>query len=165
MQTKECPNCGEAIDKRGYWNHKKHCDDELIEKIERLYHEEKMSVSEVADAVDYTTEALRRKMKSSGIERRTRGEGQRLKHQSSLTTYWGNNGRFYIRFSEYNDIYTFQLSRMSKLRDHSIEEMNGMVVHHKNGHPADDRLDNLELVSRSEHAKKHYEMGDIDPNQ
>lgn len=35
------------------------------------------------------------------------------------------------------------------------------VVHHINGDPLDNRLDNLQVMSRAEHTKLHYKQGDI----
>ena len=35
------------------------------------------------------------------------------------------------------------------------------VVHHKNDNPRDNRIENLELTTFSEHAKYHYRKGDL----
>lgn len=35
------------------------------------------------------------------------------------------------------------------------------VVHHKNGNREDNRLENLEVLTHSEHSKKHYIQGDL----
>ena len=32
------------------------------------------------------------------------------------------------------------------------------LIHHKNGDPLDDRLDNFQLVTRAEHARIHMEL-------
>lgn len=46
--------------------------------------------------------------------------------------------------------------RLQMVAEHGFEELIGKVVHHKNEIPWDNRPDNLELLSPSEHAMVHH---------
>jgi len=39
----------------------------------------------------------------------------------------------------------------------------GYVLHHKNGDRLDNRLENFELMTKSEHSKHHYNLREINP--
>lgn len=43
--------------------------------------------------------------------------------------------------------------------EHNGEIPKGFVIHHKNGNKLDNRIENLEMCSRSEHMKEHYKEG------
>jgi len=39
---------------------------------------------------------------------------------------------------------------------------NGLDVHHIDGNKDNNKIDNLQLITRSEHQRKHWEQGDHD---
>ena len=54
-----------------------------------------------------------------------------------------------------------RVSRLVAVSEFGIDAVKGKVVHHRNGIPWDNRPENLELLTPSEHAKHHYEKGDL----
>lgn len=51
--------------------------------------------------------------------------------------------------------YRVRVHRLLAVAEHGFESVAGKDVHHKNNIPWDNRVGNLELVSKSEHIKKH----------
>ena len=51
--------------------------------------------------------------------------------------------------------------RLVAIAEHGVDEVVGKVVHHRNSIPWDNRPENLEVLSRGEHARHHYEAGDV----
>lgn len=119
--------------------------------LREMYWEENLSTNQIGGELDISGVAVLKKMRKYGIETRSPGEGKRLRHQHDVQTYWAH-GRLWIKIGEYGDDFAFPVARATLMADHSLEEMAGMDTHHKNGHPADDRPANLELVDHAEHA-------------
>jgi ribonucleotide reductase alpha subunit len=71
--------------------------------------------------------------------------------------YWLNNGEFGKHNSEHRMIY-------EELTGNKIEK--GFVIHHKDFNSKNNKLDNLELLSKQEHDKKHGKLveGENNPN-
>jgi len=49
----------------------------------------------------------------------------------------------------------FRHHRLLALMKHTMDELKGKIIHHRNGVPWDNRLENLELMTQSEHATEH----------
>ncbi len=62
---------------------------------------------------------------------------------------WGDDGHGYARTNDGSRIY------MHRLIAGRFQDIEGMVVHHKNNNPLDNRRDNLEVMTQSEHMGLH----------
>ena len=151
MPEQACSTCGEMFDTRGLSTHERNCDPSEREKLRRLYWDENMSIPQIADELDTAYRVVYGKMDRYGIETRSPGEGKRLRHQHDVQMYWAH-GRLWIKIGEYGEDFAFPVARATAMADHSLEELDGMDVHHKNDHPADDRPSNLELLDHAEHS-------------
>lgn len=61
------------------------------------------------------------------------------------------NGRKVVRV--HGEVHNYARYKMMKLRP--CEGMANMVVHHKDGNPLNDMIDNLVWLTHAEHAKMH----------
>jgi hypothetical protein len=52
--------------------------------------------------------------------------------------------------------------RLLAVAEWGVDAVKGKHVHHENGVKWDNRVGNLELLNPSEHAKMHYEKGDLE---
>lgn len=117
-----------------------------------LYCEDGMSVKSVGDELGVSYSAVLGALEHLNVERRVGG------HPSAPYPIFLTDANGYERWEHWNGneqeyVRVHRLLMTLELDD--ISELEGMDVHHKNGISWDNRLENLELHTHSEHAKHH----------
>lgn len=149
-----------ALDARGTrsWNHTETHDYNRKEWLEQKYHDENLTIDEMAAEADVAHETVRRNMIKQDVEilsypvkRAVRDPGAGYVFQnddgyeSVVVSAGGNTGR------------TVGIHRLIAIAEHGYEAVKDAVVHHKNGCPLDNRPENLQIMSDdSEHMTHHW---------
>lgn len=120
-----------------------------IENLEDMY--EDMTCQEIADEVGCDAQTVHNRLTEQGIE--TRKAARRRK---DAVPYRVQNGGYETwRYHEDGTEYAVLVHRLAAVAWFGYEAVCGMDVHHKSGHPRDNREDNFQIVTRSEHARIH----------
>ncbi|WP_224447802.1 HNH endonuclease [Haloprofundus salilacus] len=130
------------------------------EILEILYLEEEMSQQEIANYLGCSQSSVSNWLARHDIDTRDRSEAAKKNHVGLSTR--GDTG--YVRcYSNDPDgsheVYLHQLQVIHDGEDpHKVFSSGEYQVHHKNGIPFDNRSENLELMSASDHTKHHHEQ-------
>lgn len=122
------------------------------------------SINQIAKELDVTSTVIRRYLIKYGIElkptktaqgsvgdKNPRWNGGRRKHNGYIEVYSPNHPRKNIR----NCVYEHQLVMEAYIGRYLVD---GEVVHHKDFCKTNNNIDNLQLLTNSEHVKLHMEM-------
>lgn len=125
--------------------------------LREKYHDEGANLEEVADAAGVHRSTVHRKMIEYGIPRRSRGHGCNPPEGTAYAAPRTNRSGH--RELEHNCTlgrWTLMIHRLhATLLVDDLDEMEGKIVHHRNGCPFDNRLENYELVSSETHRERH----------
>ena len=130
------------------------------ETLRELYVEKRMSSIKIAEHFDddITDAGIRYWIDKHGIEKRSRSEAAQTRwHKRPLRPYTDStNG--YERIEDKYDGGDDRVSvhRLLAVAKFGIDAMKDKVVHHRNNIPWDNRPDNLELMTISEHVEHHH---------
>ena len=128
--------------------------------LREYYLERKMSMYDIADRFGCSQNTISKYCRDFDIETRG-GDGRPRKKKVSYftATEWEN------AYEVWNEsIYREQVKvhRLIAVAEHGVDAVADKHVHHKNGIPWDNRPDNLEVLSLSDHMSLHHEQGDYD---
>ena len=128
------------------------------ETLERLYWSEGKEVQEIADMSDVTYSTVHYHMEKNGIDRRSNAEVKRKERAGFRTS---TNGYEHSICSWFEKQKTLKIHRLVAVAEWGYEKVADNQVHHINGIPWDNRPENIELLSQSEHMGKHAQNGDL----
>lgn len=128
---------------------------EFPQFLKTLYVDERMSQPEIAERLGCDQTTIGRALRCTDARIRDAGDY----HEPSI--YFSETGYLTCRRRVNGERYAFRIHRLVAVAEYGYDAVVGNDVHHKNGHPADNRPENLELIERSEHAELHHEREDI----
>jgi hypothetical protein len=119
-----------------------------------------MSQLEIAEKYDVVKSAICYQMKKHGIEARDRKEIHREKSRKKPVPLDVSDYGYRWWVDQYGkkkgwDVERVFVHRLVHVAHHGVESVKNMDVHHKNGHKLDNRPENLEAMSKSDHSKLH----------
>lgn len=119
-------------------------------EVARLYQDERVDAKRIGEMMGVSGAVVRNHLRDRGINVRGRGEFCRIRAMGRI-----------VRREEYLAIKTGENRHGVMLHRHLMEQHLGRklkrddVVHHVNGNKHDNRLENLQVMTRSAHTKFH----------
>lgn len=128
--------------------------------LEELYYNRKLSTTEISNIFECSVNTVTSWMETYGMERRSASQAKSnahgyLDHASFRTK---KNGREIWKVGDHSIL----VYRLLAVSEWGLDEVSKYDVHHKNGIEWDNRIENLELVTNSEHRKRHRDIDGID---
>lgn len=122
--------------------------------LNRHYHELGKSMQELSDSQDVSRRTIQHWMDKYGIERRSVGMRYtpyaRFETRRDGYEKWGN-----CESSKKHGTVDMLVHRLLAISEYGVDDVKDNHVHHKNEIPWDNRPENIEILSPSEHAKHH----------
>lgn len=125
-------------------------------ELYRLYWDKNYSLADLAQEYDVSSSTVHRWFNRLDIPTRSRSEAANIRHLLDEVPYstfkdgyerWMHQYRYRLR--------CVRVHRLLAVAEHGMESVKGKDVHHVNGIPWDNRSENLEILSSSEHAQRH----------
>lgn len=147
------------IERRDFGGGEKDADYRDEEVMRDLYHEQGLSMTEVAEELDCALYTIQRWFDRHDIETRQAPQ-QKVPHHRLKRTSSRIGGEYeQIHHSIDGEKYTITVHRLMAVAYGLLEPdeywNNEIVIHHKSDHGLDNRPENLERMTHSDHVKHH----------
>lgn len=122
------------------------------DELNHLYHDEKLSLREIENKFNVDSETVRRSMDENGVETR-----DRLDYQSHIlpSLKMNSNGYYLWQEQSHEENKVVKVHRLVAISEYGFDAVAEKHVHHTNQIKFDNRPENLELLSPSEHMELH----------
>lgn len=117
--------------------------------LRQKYVDEGLSMSQIADVCGCSYGTIYYWMNKCGIDRRKQPQEQ------LLTPYTTKDGYVRVDVTMGGEKKAVPIHRLLAVAEHGFDAVKGNDVHHQNEIPWDNRPDNIELLSREDHAGHH----------
>jgi hypothetical protein len=117
--------------------------------LKEMYHEEGMPLSEIADEIGCWPGSVGKAMERHGIERRV---SSKEKLPTPRTNKYGHECWNHYDDGVQKSVY---VHRLLAVAEYGTERVKGNDVHHTNRIAWDNRADNIEVLCRGEHNRRH----------
>lgn len=132
------------------------------EVLKDLYLDKQMNAVEIAEKFYVNKATILRWLEHHDIQRRDNNVEIMRVHSSKPASFkTGFRGYEKWKFKHKDRYIHIPVHRLLAVSEFGLDALDGKVVHHKNGVKWDNRPDNIELLTGSEHSKEHVERGDI----
>lgn len=133
-----------------YGIEKKPCPWNNEEKLRKLYIIEGLSLREIGNHLDCCRSTVANNMDEFGIERRLAND-----EYGHVPFSCREHGYEYWRTRHKDEIFSVKHHRLLAVVKYGFDAVKNMDVHHVNGIKWDNRVENLELMTHSEHSSLH----------
>lgn len=130
------------------------------ETLRNLYHGERLTAAEVGERLGCHKGTVVYWMEKHGIERRDQVDEYRRSRRQNPARFETHETGYERWVTQIDGVKkTVPVHRLLAVSESGVGEVSGNVVHHKNGIPWDNRPENIETMSHSDHSKMHNPEG------